>query len=57
LTAATRLLDAPALATVHAQCLARIDDELDWAAEDSLRAQALRAARPRFENELAHEQQ
>ena len=57
LTAATRLLDAPALAFVHAQCLARIDDELDWAAEDSLRAQALRAARPRFENELAHEQQ
>ena len=57
LAASTRLLAAPALAAVHAQCLARIDDELDWAAEDSLRAQALRAARPRFENEPAHEQQ
>ena len=57
LTAATRLLDAPALANVHAQCLARIDDELDWAAEDSPRSQALRAARSRFERELAHEQQ
>ena len=57
LAAAQRLLAAPALASVHAQCLARIDDELDWAAEDSPRSQALRAARPRFENELAHEQQ
>ena len=57
LTAATRLLDAPALAAVHAQCLARIDDELDWADEDSPRSRALRAARPRFESELAHEQQ
>jgi len=57
LAAAERLLDAPALAAVHAQCLARIDDELDWAAEDSPRSQALRAARPRFESELAHEQQ
>ncbi len=57
LTAAPRLLDAPALVEVHAQCLARIDDELDWAAEDSPRSQALRAARPRFESELAHEQQ
>jgi hypothetical protein len=57
LAAAGRLLAAPALASVHAQCLARIDDELDWAAEDSPRSQALRAARPRFENELAHEQQ
>ena len=57
LAAAARLLDAPALAAVHAQCLARIDDELDWAAEDSPRSRALRAARPRFESELAHEQQ
>ena len=56
LTAATRLLDAPALEVVHAQCLARIDDELDWADEDSPRSRALRAARPRFESELAHEQ-
>ena len=55
LTAATRLLDAPALAAVHAQCLARIDDELDWADEDSSRARALRSARPRFEREPAHE--
>ncbi len=57
LGAATRLLDAPALASVHAQCLARIDDELDWADEASARSQALRAARPRFERELVHEQQ
>jgi hypothetical protein len=48
LAASERLLDAPALALVRAQCLARIDDELDWIAEDSPRAQALRAARPRF---------
>ena len=57
LAAATRLLDAPALALVHAQCLARIDDELDWTDEDSPRSRALRAARPRFESEPAHEQQ
>ena len=56
LTAATRLLDVPALEAVHAQCLARIDDELDWADEDSPRSQALRAARPRFETEGVHEQ-
>jgi hypothetical protein len=48
LAASERLLDAPALAQVRVQCLARIDDELDWIAEDSPRAQALRAARPRF---------
>jgi len=48
LSASTRLLDEPARAGVDAQCLARIDDELDWIAEDSARAQALRAARPRF---------
>ena len=48
LSASTRLLDAPARATVDAQCLVRIDDDLDWIAEDSARAQALRAARPRF---------
>jgi hypothetical protein len=36
------------LAQVRAQCLARIDDELDWIAEDSPRACALRSARPRF---------
>ncbi len=65
LTAATRLLDAPALAAVHAQCLARIDDELDFTAEDAPRAVALRAERPRFvttteadvEPEGEHEQQ
>ena len=49
LTAAKRRVDAPALARMNAQCLARIDDELDWIAEDSPRAKALRAARPRFE--------
>ena len=57
LSASARLLDARAQAQVHAECLARIDDELDWADEASPRAQALRAARPRFESELAHEQQ
>ncbi len=55
-TAAARLLVAPALEAVHAQCLARIDDELDWADEDSPRSHALRAARPRFETGIAHEQ-
>jgi len=48
LAASERLLDAPGQAQVRAQCLRRIDDELDWIAEDSPRAQALRAARPRF---------
>ena len=48
LAASRRLLDAPALARVNAQCLVRIDDELDWAAEESARALALRAARPAF---------
>ena len=48
LAASERLLDAPAHADVRAQCLARIDDELDWIPEDSPRAKALRAARPRF---------
>jgi len=48
LAASERLLDAPAQAEVRAQCLRRIDDELDWIAEESPRAQALRAARPRF---------
>jgi hypothetical protein len=59
LTAARRLLDASALARVNAQCLARIDDELDWLAEDSPRALALRAARPAFvaPQEEAHGQQ
>jgi len=59
LVAARRLLDAPALARLNAQCLARIDDELDWAAEDSARAQALRAARPAFAppQEQAHGRQ
>jgi len=46
--ASERLLDASAQAEVRAQCLRRIDDELDWIAEDAPRAQALRAARPRF---------
>ena len=53
--AATRLLDPPALAAVHAACLARIDDELEAAPEDSPRAVALRAARPRFEPAIAHD--
>ena len=48
LTASQRLLDVKGRAAVDAQCLARIDDELDWADEGSARAQALRAARPRF---------
>jgi len=48
LAASQRLLDVPALAQLQAQCRARIDDELDWIAEDSPRARALRAARPRF---------
>ena len=64
-TAATRLLDTPGRAAVDAACLARIDDELEAAPEDSPRALALRAARPRFEpkvapdadNEVTHEQQ
>ncbi len=47
-SASQRLLDVPGRAAVDAQCLARIDDELDWADEHSTRAQALRAARPRF---------
>jgi hypothetical protein len=53
LAASERLLDAPAQAEVRAQCLRRIDDELDWIAEDAPRAQALRAARPRFEARAA----
>ncbi len=59
LAAARRLLDAPALARMNAQCLARIDDELDWTAEDSPRALALRAARAAFTSsrEEAHGQQ
>lgn len=48
LAASRRLLDPKGRAAVDAQCLARIDDELDWADENSARAQALRAARPRF---------
>ena len=48
LAASQRLLDVRGRAAVDAQCLARIDDELDWLAEDSARALALRTARPRF---------
>ena len=59
LAAARRLLDPLAQARVNAQCLARIDDELDWTAEDSPRALALRAARPAFaaSSEESHGQQ
>ena len=48
LAAAPRLLDAPALAAMHAGVAARIDDELDVVEEGSARARALRAARPRY---------
>ena len=59
LSATRRLLDPPARARVNAQCLARIDDELDWTAEESPRALALRAVRPAFTSprEEAHGQQ
>ncbi len=46
--AARRLLPAPALPGVLAECARRIDDELEWGDETSARAHALRAARARF---------
>ena len=51
LAAGARLLDADARAELRDQCRARIDDELDWIAEDSARAHALRAARSGFDHE------
>ena len=48
LLAARRLVPAPALPGVLAECARRIDDELEWQDEDGLRAQALRAARARL---------
>lgn len=47
-SAAQRLLPPDALATVHRECLARIDDQLEAEPEHSPRATALRDARARF---------
>jgi hypothetical protein len=46
--AATRLLPPDALADVHRECLARIDDQLDVEPEASAASAALQAARLRF---------
>lgn len=46
--AAARLLDPAALALANAQCLARIDEQIDADPEGSGRIELLRAARARF---------
>lgn len=46
--AAARLLPAPALADVHRECLARIDEQLEAEPEGGAAAQALAQARRRF---------
>jgi hypothetical protein len=46
--AAARLLDAAALAEVHAECLERIDEQLQAEPEDGATAAALQRARQRF---------
>jgi hypothetical protein len=47
-TAAQRLLDPRRLAQVNAQCLARIDERLEWVEEDSPEFASLTRARRRF---------
>jgi len=46
--AAQRLLLPDELATVHAQCLIRLEEQLAYAPEDSARARALLAEKARF---------
>lgn len=56
--AALRLLPPPALAEVHRECLARIDEQLEAEPEGGTAAQALARARARFKplaTEAAHE--
>jgi hypothetical protein len=48
--AAARLLPPPALAEVHRECLARIDEQLEAEAEGSPAALALASARARFQS-------
>lgn len=50
-TASDRLLKGDALADMRAQCLRRIDDELEALDGDSARARSLRDARGKFEHE------
>jgi hypothetical protein len=55
--AAARLLDAAALAEVHAECLARIEEQLQAEVEGSTAFVALQRARGRFAAGAAHAEQ
>ena len=46
--AARRLLPAEALPAVHAQCLRRLDEQIDYAAEGTARMESLVSGRGRF---------
>jgi hypothetical protein len=47
-TAARRLLSADAMADVNAQCVARLEEQMDFESEGSQRMQTLQAAKARF---------